>query len=338
MMPRALSIWLAGALSLGAGAARADTCTATLSALDFSKISPISALDYTATATGSVTCDWALLSPNFPYILLFPNVVVCLNAGLGTNSLAANPRTLGNGGNRLQYNLYRDATYADASIWGGPGVTGATTPISFTMTSPNLLIGGTLTQAFTVYGKIAAGAALAAVPTVANADTDYTSSFTGGATVTFAYYNLVKPACTPGGSTSFGFQVKATAVNNCTITATPIAFGTNSILSGNVRGTGTLSVRCVNNNAYQIALNGGSVNASVGNRQMKHSVTNDRVSYLLSAALDGAVWGDGTAGTGMVTGTGTGVASPITIYGRVPSQTTPVPGDYKDTVTATIYF
>ncbi len=40
----------------------------------------------------------------------------------------------------------------------------------------------------------------------------------------------------------------------------------------------------------------------------------------------------------MVTGTGTGASVPLTIYGRVPAQAAPRPGDYKDTVTATIYF
>ena len=56
-----------------------------------------------------------------------------------------------------------------------------------------------------------------------------------------------------------------------------------------------------------VALNGGSVAGNVANRQMKNTVTTDKVSYLLSATLDGAPWGDGTAGTSMVTGTGTGV-------------------------------
>ncbi|CDG85416.1 Csu type fimbrial protein [Janthinobacterium agaricidamnosum] len=337
-MIRRARLLLLTLLLLCAGAARADVCTVTMSDINFGQVSPIGATDYTATGTGSVSCTWSLLSPTFPFILLFPNVVVCLNAGLGSNSLTATPRTLGNGSNRMEYNLYRDASYAAASIWGGPGVVGATTPISFSMTSPNILIGGTLVQAFTVYAKIPVGTTLAAVPTVANSDTVYNSSFTGAATITYAFYNLIKPACTPGSSNTFAFQVNATAVNNCTITATPLAFGTNSVLTGNVRSTATLSVRCVNNNAYQIALNGGLVTASVANRQMKNVSTADTVAYQLSAMLDGPLWGDGTAGTSMVSGTGTGVALPITVYGRVPAQGTPIPGDYKDTVTATVYF
>ncbi|MEG0885655.1 MAG: spore coat protein U domain-containing protein, partial [Janthinobacterium sp.] len=88
-------------------------------------------------------------------------------------------------------------------------------------------------------------------------------------------------------SGSFGFTVNATAITDCTIAATPMAFANASILTGNLRSTSTLSVRCVNNNAYQIALNGGSVAANVANRQMKNLLTTDKVSYLLSSTLDG---------------------------------------------------
>jgi spore coat protein U-like protein len=40
----------------------------------------------------------------------------------------------------------------------------------------------------------------------------------------------------------------------------------------------------------------------------------------------------------MVTGTGSGAPQNLPLYGRVPRQPTPSPGDYKDTVTATVYF
>ena len=49
-------------------------------------------------------------------------------------------------------------------------------------------------------------------------------------------------------------------------------------------------------------------------------------------------WGDGSAGTTMVTGTGSGAAQIIPVYGVVPVQGTPAPGTYSDTITATISF
>ncbi len=321
-----------------AGQARADSCSATMSNVSFSAVSPISASDYVTTGTGSVSCTWNLLAATPPFLLLFPNVVVCVYAGLGTNSLSSNPRTMGNGSNRLEYNLYRNATYAAAAIWGQPSLAATPTPITLTLTSPSLIVGGTLAQPFTVYGKITAGTTLAAVPTVSNSNTVYLSSFSGNASIRYAFYNLVAPACATGGSATFSFQADATVINNCTISAAPLAFGTKGVLSSVSRSTASLSVKCVNNNAYQIALNGGSVALDVANRKMKNTVGAEQVAYRLSASLDGPLWGDGSAGTSVVAGTGNGSTQTVTVYGMVPVQGTPAPGDYKDTVTATIYF
>lgn len=316
--------------------AHADTCSVTVNNADFGQVSPISGSDYTITGSGTLSCTFNTLSLG---VLLTPNARACLNLNLGTNSLTAASRQLGNGANRMPYNLYVNATYAAASIWGGPGVTGATTSLPIALSAGLLTLGGTYTKDFSFYGKIPSGTALAAVPTLANSNTDYSTSFAGAGTMTYALYGLLNdPGTCLGNSASFGFTVKATAINNCTITATPMAFTTTTVLTGSVRSTSTLTVRCVNNNGYQIALNGGAVAGNVAARKMKNTVSAATIDYQLSGTLDGPLWGDGTGGTAMVTGTGTGNSVPVTIYGRVPAQTTPVPGDYKDTVTATIYF
>lgn len=316
--------------------AHADTCSVTVNNADFGQVSPISGTDYTLTGSGTLSCTFNTLSLG---VLLTPNARACLNLNLGTNSLTAASRQLGNGSNRMPYNLYVNATYAAASVWGGPGVTGATTSFPISLSAGLLTLGGTYTKDFNFYGKIPAGASLAAVSTVANSNTDYTTSFAGAGTMTYALYGLLNdPGTCLGNSASFGFTVKATAINNCTITATPMTFANATILTGSVRSTSTLTVRCVNNNGYQIALNGGAVAGNVAARKMKNIVSAATIDYQLSGTLDGPLWGDGTGGTAMVTGTGTGNSVPVTIYGRVPAQTTPVPGDYKDTVTATIYF
>lgn len=310
-----------------------NTCSATVVDANFGAISPISGADYTVTGSGTLSCTFAPLAP-----LLTAYVSACLNLNLGTNSLSAPARMLGNGTLRMPYNLYVDASYAPASIWGGPGVTGALSSLPVSLSMGLLSLGGTKTQNFSFYGKIPAGTALAAVSTVNNSNTDYSSSFTGAGTLTYAISVLAAPSNCLGNSASFGFSVKATAINNCTITATPMAFTTTTVLTGSVRSTSTLTVRCVNNNGYQIALNGGAVAGNAAARKMKNTVSAATIDYRLSGTLDGPLWGDGTGGTAMVTGTGTGNSVPVTIYGRVPAQTTPVPGDYKDTVTATIYF
>lgn len=326
------------ALMLTAPAVRADVCSASLTNLSFGNVSPITGSDINATASGNVSCSWTLLNPTPPFLLLLPKVTVCVNIAIGTNSSSTTPRTLGNSGNLLQYNLYRDNSYSAAAIFGGPATPSTPTPLTLGGTSPNLITGGTINIPFTVYGKIPAGAALAAVPTASNSDTAYTSSFAGSATINYAFYNLVAPACTTGTSSSFTFQVSANVINDCTISAAPVNFGSNGVLNGAVRATGSLSVRCVNNNAYRITLNGGSVANDVTARKMKPASGSGRIAYQLSQTLDGSIWGDGSGSTAVHTGTGTGSTTGVTIYGMVPAQTTPAPGDYSDTVQATIAF
>ncbi|RSZ57270.1 spore coat U domain-containing protein [Massilia atriviolacea] len=334
---RALASLALLACLLWAGQARADTCSVTMSDVVFAGVSPISPADAYASASGNVKCTWNLLTPLPPYILLLPKVLVCINIGIGTNATSASPRTLGNGANRLEYNLYRDATYSPASVAGGSAIAG-TSPIAMVLISPNLLIGGTLNAPFTLFGKIPAGPALRAVKTVGNSDTVYSSSFAAAANITYTFFNLVTPACGGGASASFPFNVQATVVNNCNISTAPLHFGSGSFLAGPVRAQGSLSVQCVNNNAFQIALNGGSVAGAVGARQMRRVGGSERINYQLSGSLDGPLWGDGTLGTSMLSGTGTGEVVPMILYGRVPVQASPRPGDYSDTVTATVVF
>jgi spore coat protein U-like protein len=49
------------------------------------------------------------------------------------------------------------------------------------------------------------------------------------------------------------------------------------------------------------------------------------------------VWGN-TTGTDTQSGTGTGSSQSLTVYGRVPSQTTPPPGIYTDTIVVTVTY
>ncbi|HHI81785.1 MAG TPA: spore coat U domain-containing protein, partial [Rhizobiales bacterium] len=48
-------------------------------------------------------------------------------------------------------------------------------------------------------------------------------------------------------------------------------------------------------------------------------------------------WGE-TVTVDTVAGIGNGASQTLTIYGRVPAQTTPAPGTYTDTVTITVTY
>lgn len=331
---RNLLVLVAMLLSL-AGHARADQCVAAMSDISFGTISPVAGTDYFANGTLTVTCTWTLLG-NLG-VLLLPNVNICVGVGAGSGG-SITARNLVNGSATVPFNIYRSADYASASIWGTSATAGTTAPVTTSM--GGLVALGSLSQSFTIYGKIPA-ASLAGVGTTGGADTIYIADFTGQGSIQYSFYGLLAPAsdCRTGASASFSFKAQALVTNNCFINTTTLAFGPgNRVLTSAVRAMGSVQVRCTANNPYRIALNGGTVTSNVAARKMRNAVTGETIRYSISAALDGAPWGDGTAGTSTVTGTGTGANQVIRIYGLVPAQATPSPGEYKDTVMATLYF
>jgi spore coat protein U-like protein len=97
-------------------------------------------------------------------------------------------------------------------------------------------------------------------------------------------------------------------------------------------------VQCTNGAPYRIALDGGG-SANVAARTMRIAGTDAAIGYQLFLDPSRTVsWGDGTAGTADATGLGTGSWVHIPVYGRVPVQPSPLPGDFSDTVIATITF
>jgi len=316
-------------LALWCDQAKADPCTASMPDLVFANVSPIAGTDYFTSGTLTISCTFVPLGGN---LLVVPNASVCVSLGPGGTATSTSNRVLVNGSQQISFNVYRDSTYAPSSIWGL-----YTANNSINTSFGSLLAFGTFSQTFQVYAKIPA-AALVGASVVNSNDTVYTADFTGAGTVNYAFSTLLSFPCTSGGSTSFAFQARATVVNNCVITANPVAFGNSGTLTNPIRAIGSLSVQCVSGDAYKIALNGGTVTQNPSGRQMKNAVTGETISYQLSSSLDGTIWGDGTGGTTTYTGTGTGNTQNVTVYGMVPVQPTPSPGAYKDTVTATIYY
>jgi len=314
--------WLALLLLAGAlawcGPAQAQTCTATPSNLDFGNVNPIAGAAVARGGTINITCNWTLIS-------LQPNAQVCLNLSTATT------RALANGANTIQYNLYQDA--GNTQLWGS--TSSGNTPISVSIAKP--LIGTTGNATVNFYGQITAGQTT--IPTSGNASTVYSQSFNAETVLAYGYYLLVAPSCASLASAgSFPFTVSATVTNNCTIGATNLSFGTAGVIGAGINALSSLSVTCTNGDAWRISLNGGG-SGDVAARVMQRTGGGGSVGYQLYT--DGArsqPWGDGSGGTTRVTGTGTGLAQAVTVYGRVPSQATPMPGNYSDTVMATIEF
>lgn len=134
------------------------------------------------------------------------------------------------------------------------------------------------------------------------------------------------------------FTVTLTLQNNCVISANALNFGTQGVLSANVDQTTSLSVTCSTSAPYNVGLDAGTTTGSTVAARLLAGSGGTTVDFqLYSDSAHTQVWGN-TIGTNTVTGTGTGAAQTLTVYGRVPSQTTPAAGTYTSTVTATITF
>jgi len=141
-------------------------------------------------------------------------------------------------------------------------------------------------------------------------------------------------------------------VNTATVGGTAatalLDFGTiTNLVSVNPANTSTsgsgLSVLCSPNTAWSLNFDGGA-NASGSQRRMSDTSKSNYIAYNLYAdsAYSKAVPVNSstTDATGSVfTGTGTGAAQNVIVYGKIPATNTiPVPGSYTDTVTVNVVF
>jgi spore coat protein U-like protein len=152
----------------------------------------------------------------------------------------------------------------------------------------------------------------------------------------FSIALILPAALAPAATKTAKFNVTATVQNDCTVAATDLAFGTVGLLSSNVDSTSTLTITCTPTTAYKVGLDAGNVTGStVDNRLMASGTTTMRYQ-LYSDTARTQVWRDSVDST--VGGTGSGVAQSMTVYGRIPVQTTPAVGSYLAQVTATITY
>lgn len=135
------------------------------------------------------------------------------------------------------------------------------------------------------------------------------------------------------------FNVQLTITAACEIrSASNLNFGSVGVIVNDIDNTSTVVVRCTNGTSYNLGLNaGGGAGASVTTRYMT-GPNAEKVAYKLFT--DGArtsIWGN-TIGVDTKADNGTGADQSFTVYGRVPTQTTPTPGNYSDLVTLTMTY
>jgi spore coat protein U-like protein len=122
--------------------------------------------------------------------------------------------------------------------------------------------------------------------------------------------------CAGGSQRSEG----ASANNRCTVSVTPVAFGTyNGLGSSDIRTTGTLTYNCSLSEPITITLNRGG-GPLFDPRSMKQGPSELDYNLYLDAAGT-MIWGDGTGGSQVYRDPApppdTNVSVPI--YGRIPA-------------------
>lgn len=145
------------------------------------------------------------------------------------------------------------------------------------------------------------------------------------------------PAVAHADSASNSFTVSAHVVSSCEVTANDLNFGDyNPVAAANVDAATTLSVRCTNGTAYNVGLDmGAGSGASPATRYMADSSSNALAYTLYQNAGRTTLWGT-TVGTNTRSGTGTGNAVTIDVYGRIPMNQTAPTGNYSDTITVSV--
>lgn len=256
-------------------------------------------------------------------------VKVCLKLSNGSPDTALLPqRRMANAAYRLNWQGYRDAA---RSLPWGDGTTAAALETTFQL---NQTVWGINYRNITlpVYGRVPGGQA-----GIASGDfrSDLTLNMSGSLNTSASCSSLTQTVDT------VAVVASATVPAACTLATNPLSFGTVNVLTANVDTTTSLGLNCTLGAPWTIRMNGGTVANSVSARRMgPGGVAPGVINYQLRhGSANGALWGDGTSGTTVLTGTGSGSSQTVTVYGRIPGGQQPPPvGTYSDVVTVSVEY
>jgi spore coat protein U-like protein len=297
-----------------AGRAEAANCSFSISTLAFGTVDTLSGAAVNGTATLSINCTNVVLG----------TVRICPNIGAGSGGSVGGARQMRSSSNAtLDYTMTTDL--GATTLWGSIEQALLGTPPTIDLTTS---LFGSISTTRTIYGKVLGGQQLAQTG-------NYASSFTS-ADVKISYSELALFNClTLSSPVSAPFTVTADVQPNCLVTTQTVDFGSHGVIASNLDATGQVGVQCTAGTAYSVSLGNGQTGTGPTARRMV--LGGSFVTYgLYRDAARSLAWG-ATAGL-TLGGSGTGLAVPLTVYGRVPPQTTPGPGTYADIVVATVTY
>lgn len=296
----------------------AQSCTASISNLNFGTVSLLGGGTHDSSATLTINCTNSLN--------LSLAIRACVHLEGGNGGVSGSARTMANGAKLLNYQLYQDS--ARSIPWGSTSSANLGT-----VWGQNFLLLplSSFSRSQTIYGRI-----------LANQNTatggSYLSSFSGTqARVNWTTYDITPPACSTVIQNQIypAFNVQSFVDRTCSLTSENINFGSRGLLKSQVDAAGRVSVSCTSGLPFNISLNGGLANALPTQRKMSYN-GNSIIYGLYSDATRQIPWGTGAGA--ILSGVGTGVSQVLNVYGRVPPQATPSPGVYNDTVVVTVTF
>lgn len=134
-------------------------------------------------------------------------------------------------------------------------------------------------------------------------------------------------------ATLLGASLPAWSVT-CSVSASGVNFGSYDVFSNvSSDGAGSVSVSCDEAASYSIAISAG--NGSYASRWMASGA--HQLAYnLYRDASRTTIWGDGTGGSAVVSGSGSGATH--TVYGRIPSRQNVYAGSYSDNIVVIVTY
>lgn len=152
--------------------------------------------------------------------------------------------------------------------------------------------------------------------------------------------SMASAAVYSSGSKTSTFDATLKLVTDATIAANSLDFGqSQGTLSTAINVNTTISITATNTTPYNVGINAGNGAGSFGTtRYMSGTGANtSTIGFNLFQSPGATPWGN-TQGTDTKSGTGSGSAQTLTVYGQIPAQATPQPDTYKSTLTVTVYF
>jgi spore coat protein U-like protein len=297
--------------------AQSISCSATMTNVAFGNVNPLSS-QTDANATLNYNCSNSANSTRF--------ATVCFSIGDGAQGAGnSNPRLMQDGaGDDLFFQLFQNA--AHTTVWGS-SFFGVNTPVQVNVT---IAARGSTSGSATMYGRVVGGQSTA-VPG------SYQDQFTGNHTALTINESGTSPpgSCSTSILSQFPFTTTATVTSQCAVSATMLDFGTVGLLLANTDGASTISVQCALGIAYQVGLDNGQHATGTTRRMTGPGGLLNYELYRNSGRTQR--WGS-TLNNDTVVGVGSGNTQNLTVYGRVPNQTTPSAGTYNDTITITVTY